>query len=233
MNSSKPIYIFITFLFYTSQCFSDVQPNRNLYNDGVKYWFGNGVGVDKKKACDLFYQSAVNGYVLAQYNYANCLRKGEGRLKDVEASIKWYKKAADKGDSSAMSALAGVYIFEYKKEKKAKKIYSLLTQAIQSKNEYAEFLMGYIYHKGIYVEKNENRSLSSYVEAANKGHALSQAALSEIYKCGLNGQKINYEKHKYWKSVFDLNVKIKKINLAYDEVIDYLKDKGFIEMSFN
>ncbi len=233
MNSRKQIYIFIIFLFYANQCFSDIESNGNLYNEGVKYWFGNGGKVDKKKACDLFYQSAVNGYVLAQYNYANCLRKGEGRLKDVEASIKWYKKAADKGDSSAMSALAGVYIFEYKKEKKGKEIYYLLTQAIQSKNEYAEFLMGYIYHKGIYVEKNENRSLSFYVEASNKGHVLSQAALSEIYKCGLNGQKINYEKHKYWKSVFDFNVKIKKNNLVYDEVIDYLKNKEFIDIVRN
>lgn len=73
----------------------------------------DGTGVlpdDPKIECDWYEKSAKMGYLSAQENLAICLYWGDGRTKDIEASIMWSHKAAEQGGKKAQASLAGYYV---------------------------------------------------------------------------------------------------------------------------
>jgi len=55
----------------------------------------------KKQAYQCFLSSANREHVRAMYNLAMMLEKGDGIEQNLSEAIRWYKKAADKGDVRA------------------------------------------------------------------------------------------------------------------------------------
>lgn len=75
-------------------------PNAQ-FERGLRYYFGEGVRVDKKEAARWFSQAAGQGHVDAQSNLAWLYARGEGVAVNKAEAYRWWKKAADQGNSLA------------------------------------------------------------------------------------------------------------------------------------
>ena len=63
-------------------------------------------------------EKAMSGDAESQYQLALCYRNGEGVEQSNEEAVKWYRKAAEQGDSDAQEALTEL---EYNKKNKSRK----------------------------------------------------------------------------------------------------------------
>ena len=63
-------------------------------------------------------EKAISGDAESQYQLALCYRNGEGVEQSNEEAAKWYRKAADQGNSDAQEALTEL---EYNKKNKSRK----------------------------------------------------------------------------------------------------------------
>ena len=79
--------------------------SEDIYNQGCRYYKGDGVSVDKQKAVELWRKAAELGNDKAQYNLGIMYFEGDGVAKDVSESEKWLKKSADQGNAEAAESL--------------------------------------------------------------------------------------------------------------------------------
>ena len=82
------------------------------------YSNGSGVTQSHEKAFQYFKIAADKGDKVAQGNLGGCYYYGRGVEKDISLAIKYITLSADQGDENAIKFLAGVLIYESKKESK-------------------------------------------------------------------------------------------------------------------
>ena len=76
---------------------------------GKRYFNGDGVEQDKKKAVELYKRAAELGNVRAMCNLGECYERGEGVPKNMSEAFRLYRQAADLGNAFAMSNLGVCY----------------------------------------------------------------------------------------------------------------------------
>lgn len=76
---------------------------------GTRYYRGQDVRRDYKKAASLFSQAAEQGLPKAQYNLGVMYDNGQGVLKNHKEAVKWYSKAAEQGYGEAQYNLGLSY----------------------------------------------------------------------------------------------------------------------------
>ena len=72
---------------------------------GLCYQFGYGVGVDEKRAAELYSMAASQGFFEGQRNLGHMYLRGRGVPKDTAMAEWWLFKAAKKGDGGAEEML--------------------------------------------------------------------------------------------------------------------------------
>lgn len=80
----------------------------DVYSQGMlgdRYYHGNGVDKNYRKAVYWYKIAAEQGVGLAQYNLAGCYELGRGVEKDPDKALEWYKGAAELGVREAKRAL--------------------------------------------------------------------------------------------------------------------------------
>ena len=70
---------------------------------------GRGVAQDEKRAAQYLQKAAAQGYVVAQFELAECYDKGTGVVQDYRQAAKWYEKSALLGHARAQSSIAFMY----------------------------------------------------------------------------------------------------------------------------
>lgn len=88
---------------------SEPEDAQSLYEQGRRYYFGNGVAQDYAEATRWFHKAAEQGHITAQYNLGCCYRSGKGVTQNKAEAIKWFRKAAEQGDASAQYNLGCCY----------------------------------------------------------------------------------------------------------------------------
>lgn len=138
-----------------------------------------------KRAAEMFRSAAEQGLPQAQFAYAACCRRGVGVEKNESEAVKWYRAAAEQGYEPAMAFLASCYMNGKGVEKDEEKGLAWMRRAAP-KNDYALYQLGssYLNGKGG-LEVDGKKALELVIEAAKRGHALSQNAVGWIYKEGL------------------------------------------------
>ncbi|MGO8881815.1 MAG: tetratricopeptide repeat protein, partial [Desulfomonilaceae bacterium] len=76
---------------------------------GWKYYNGQGVPKDQKKAAQWYRRAAQKGHSGAQCNLGVMYDNGTGVAKDETEAVKWFKKAADQGYADAQNNLGAMY----------------------------------------------------------------------------------------------------------------------------
>ncbi len=79
------------------------------YNMGSRYFYGDGIRQDYKKAFHWYMQSARQGLKEAQYNVGYCYYTGKGIDINITESVYWLKKASENGDVNAKFLLGRLY----------------------------------------------------------------------------------------------------------------------------
>ena len=83
MTSYRNFIVLTTLLLavsFLTACNSSNSP-ADIYNEGCRYYNGDGVSVDKQKAVELWQKAAELGHDMAQYNLGNCYNDGDGVAK--------------------------------------------------------------------------------------------------------------------------------------------------------
>lgn len=160
-------------------------PYSNLMK-GVIYLSGNG-GFKKNiiKALDCFYESSKNENVNS-YFYLGYLYDSFDKIKNYELSIKYYKKAIQKGCVASIYIMGIMYQRGHGVDKNYKKALEYFKLAI-SKNffEYAYHAIGDLYEYGRGVPRNLIKAVKYYLKGANKGCEEAQKSLENIKNNGM------------------------------------------------
>lgn len=76
---------------------------------GTMFARGRGVAQNQKRAVQYFQNAAAHGFVVAQFELAECYDKGNGVPQDYQQAAIWYEKAATKGHMRAQTSIAYMY----------------------------------------------------------------------------------------------------------------------------
>lgn len=116
------------------------------------------------------------------------MEKGKFALYDEKFYVKenfdieQCKKAAEEGNPEAQTSLAECYLGEYfELEKNEKLAYELAMKATEHDIAESYLLIGYFYENGIYVEKNNDKSISFYKNAIKLGCTRALFNLAGVY----------------------------------------------------
>lgn len=160
----------------------------------------------------------------------------ENQQNEVEA-LKWYFKAASKGNNFAQEKVAYMYsqgIGTIKDDQKALAWYAkaaeqgnqeaieALRQYALRDNVYAQIELGYLYLNGLGVPQNGKEALNWYQEAANQGNAVAQNILGVMYENG-NGAVRDYISAFRW---FKYSARQGNANAQYNLGRMYLSNKA-------
>ncbi len=76
----------------------------------LKYFFGEGVEIDKDSSFYWYKKSAEQGLAKAQYMIALSYNYGDGIDIDLGKSFYWFKKSANQGGANAQFTLGVMYL---------------------------------------------------------------------------------------------------------------------------
>ena len=82
------------------------QLNEAATHLGTMFARGRGVAEDPKRAAEYFQKAAAQGFVVAQFELAECYDKGLGITQDYHQAANWYEKAATQGHARAQASIA-------------------------------------------------------------------------------------------------------------------------------
>ena len=168
-------------------------PSQFEFDLALKFYYGDGVNKDLKKAVELFTTAANQGHSQAQHNLGYCYQIGEGVEKNIEKAAGWYTVAANQGLPSAQYNLAYCYEEGEGVEKNLKKAVEWYTAAANQGYSDAQYNLAYCYEKGEGVEKNLKKAVEWFTAAANQGLSDAQYNLGVCYQKGERVEK-NMEK---------------------------------------
>lgn len=107
----------------------DLEKAREIYEEAQRYYLGNGVEKDQKKAMSLFLEAADLGSVEAMYYAGVCWFHGRGIYMNHYEAVYWFKKAAKLGDPKAQFALFTCFHHGYGVSEDEKKAHYWLCKA--------------------------------------------------------------------------------------------------------
>ena len=146
---------------------------------------------DNKIALKKLVTLAEQGNVDASYTIGLIYEAGgKGILKDIEASVDWYKKAAEQGSIPALRRLGRYYFgfFPYNNNIVNHKIaFTYYELAAEQGDAGAQNHLGGMYLKGQGVAKDIEQAINWYGKAADQGDADASYSIGLIYKDGYHG----------------------------------------------
>ncbi|CAH1762137.1 8223_t:CDS:2 [Entrophospora sp. SA101] len=148
----------------------------------------------EKHAIEEFKKAADLGYAPSCFKLGSCYEDGLlGCLKDPRQSIRYYSRAAEKGDPDAELALSGWYFrgVEGVLKKSDTEAYLWARKAADKGLAKAEFAVGYYYQHGVGVQSNLEEARRWYMPQGNKR---AMTYLTELKKMG-SASRLRPTKH--------------------------------------
>ena len=119
-----------------------------------------------------------------QFNLAVMYENGEGVEKDVFKAVKWYRKAAERGNTYAQFNLGLAYIQGKAVKQDEVEAFKWFYKAADQGYAAAQYNLGVMYRDGRGVTENESEAVKWYRKAAEQGHAVAQYILALYYMKG-------------------------------------------------
>jgi hypothetical protein len=189
---------------------------RGMYNLGAAYYNGDGVNVDNATAYAWFAlgkdagdKSATEAVArmeaeLRPYTLNDGLKLvaemyavgGQVKQNDTE-SVRWYRKAAERGDMEAQVKLAAALMAGKGVSRDYVEARKWCESATKQQSAAAEACLGYLYRSGLGVDKNSKEATKYFTLAAGRNSTLAMTSLGEIYESGEAG-KIDHVEAFLW-----------------------------------
>jgi uncharacterized protein len=184
------------------------QGNANaMYHLGVAYYNGDGVAVDDSLSYAWFIvaseagnQSAGEATKRAESELkpvrvdrafekiAEMYEKGRSLPENQAESVRWWSKAAARGDHDAQVGLGLALVSGQGISADFAKGRHLCNESAKVNDHRAEYCMGYIYQRGLGVTRDAKKARSWYVQAASKGEILAIRSLALMEATGDGGK---------------------------------------------
>jgi len=186
-----------------------------------------------KAAVELFRKAKELGCARAANNLGMCYEEGMGVEKDPDKALKCYQEAADKKYPAGMYNLGYLYLRKAEFTKQYDQFFKAAywfraALAEDPKMMNPNFYLGFLYEKGLGVDKDYHTAYSYYRKAANLGHAKAFKRCGDfLYSgCGL----LRTDKHEAF------NCYLKAAELRDEEAFNALGlmyEKGFERVNKN
>lgn len=185
------------------------------------YMLGDGVQANFEEAFRLLYLAATNNLMPWPGAYTNLgflYYEGLGVKRNLEESVRWYRKGAEAGNPEAMYCLGLSYQAGegvQQSDVEAVKWYKLATDEghVDAANN-----LGYMYATGRGINKNLEKAGMLYLQAAKGGNVSAQYTIGLWFLDGFNGwQKSKVEGMKWLRKAAEngnVNAKIKLLELG-------------------
>ena len=149
---------------------------------GLRYQAGEGVEPDTQKAFFYFRIAAERNMVEAQSRLASYYL-GE-TMRDYPKALRWARRAADKGDESAILTLATIYRYGLGLLKDEGRAASLYLDLDKKGSVAASSRLGYMYSHGQGVEQDYSLAFHYYQKAHRGGNVSATNNLADLYEKG-------------------------------------------------
>lgn len=158
------------------------------------------VSLDKRprEAFDYWMRAAELGAPFAQANVGRYFQTGaDGVAADAQKAIHWYEKAADAGDSGAMSSLGAIYRAGEGVPVSFKEALYWLNRAEKLSDPDAQSLLALMYINGEGVPQDFQKAFSLSLAAAEQGDVFSQLRVGSLLFVGQGAPRNLVESHKW------------------------------------
>lgn len=160
---------------------SQIGDATGLFEMGLRYYNGNSVEQDYKKAYDFWLKAAEKGHKVAKYNLGVMLENGEGTDANDDVALSWYQQAADQGHAGAINKI-GVFHQEGKCGFVAsdEEAFPFFEKAAKAGNKFAQYNIGIAYLEGRGCEMNRQRAINFLSRSAEQNYSLAENKLQEL-----------------------------------------------------
>lgn len=146
-----------------------------------RYFFGQGVPVNYKKALQWNQKAAEQGEILAQYNLGMQYYQAQGVTQDFQEAVKWITLAANQDFPEAQIQMGFFYYFGNGVPQSYRKAMEWWEKAAEKNDAFALFNIGGLYHDGRGVPQDYRKAVSYFKKAAIQGLAEAQTYLASSY----------------------------------------------------
>ncbi len=174
------------------------------------------------KATDLFLEENANeekhkAYILGQPDFITGLRfhLGLGYSQNQKEAVRYYRKAAEKGEAFAQFNLGVCYQYGKGVEKDGKEAVRWYRLAAEQGLAVAQCNLGVCYQNGIGVEKDAKEAVHWYRLPAEQGHAVAQNNLAFLYLYGIGVEKDEKESVRWCRLAAEQGPAVAQGNLAF------------------
>lgn len=152
-----------------------------LFEMGLRFYNGDGVEQNYKKAYEYWLKSAEKGDKTAQYNLGIMIKNGEGVDADDNAAYAWFQQAADQGHSGAINEI-GVFHRDGKCGFNAsdEEAFLFFEKAAIAGNKFAQYNIGIAYLEGRGCEENRQRAINFLSRSAEQDHKIAEDKIREL-----------------------------------------------------
>ena len=175
----------------------------SLFNIGVCYEKGQGVGRSMKTAAEFYDRAAASGHTEAMWNVASIHYEQKGYLEheSKEAGFKLMKEAADRGHARACSFVA----LRYAEEEKWNDAFTYFDKAATTSNDQqhqqqgmALFNLAMCFENGLGTRTDAVRAGECYLRAAQLGDVSSQQRVGDGFYHGTRGLRKDFGQALRW-----------------------------------
>jgi localization factor PodJL len=153
-----------------------------LFEIGVRYTEGRGVGADLSEAANWYKLAADRGYAPAQYRLANLFEKGTGVDRDLGRAMTYYRQAAEAGNASAMHNLAVLYASGPESQPDYATAVEWFRKAADLGVADSQFNLAILYARGNGISQDLEESYKWFAIAAQSGDKDAAAKRDEVAK---------------------------------------------------
>ena len=147
---------------------------------GNRYYYGNGVVQDYKKAFEWYQKAAEQGHVGAQCEIGNCYYLGRGVVQDYTKAAEWYQKAAEQGSVPAQYNIAISYNNGQGVTQDYEKAMEWYLKAAEQGFDPAQYKIGVLYENGQGVNRDLQEAKKWYQKATDNGNSYAKDKLKEL-----------------------------------------------------
>ena len=133
---------------------------------------------------------------------------------DYKEALKWYEKAATKGNIKAQYNLGEMYRLGQGVNQDFKESFKWYEKAAIQDNIWAQFYLGGMYYLGLEVNQDYKEAFKWFEKAANKGNSKAQYSLGKMYRLGEGTQEDDKEALKWYEKAANQGLDEAQYSLA-------------------
>lgn len=154
-----------------------------------RYRTGSGVEQNMQEAVRLYHEAAELGDPESMHDVGILYYSGTGVEKDINKALEWFYKASKNGSEKSYIVMATILDREDLSANEIEKIVNVISIARENSVPGGVYAAGYMYGKGVGVEKDLDEAFVLYLEAAEMKYDGAFALFSSLYLGGYHLEK--------------------------------------------